>query len=59
VNKRELKTVYSTSHKNYHNFTKIMLAPATQSSYTFGNIDYDVENDGAGTISGFNDSSSA
>ena len=36
-----------------------MLAPATQSSYAFGNIDYDVENDGAGTISGFNDSSSA
>lgn len=26
VQKRELKTVYSTSHKNYHNFTKIILA---------------------------------
>lgn len=26
--KKELKTVYSTSHKNYHTFTKIMLPPA-------------------------------
>lgn len=26
IQKKELKTLYSTSHKNYHNFTKIMLA---------------------------------
>jgi hypothetical protein len=25
VQKRELKTVYSTSHKSYHNYTKILL----------------------------------
>jgi hypothetical protein len=25
VQKRDLKTVYSTSHKSYHNYTKILL----------------------------------
>lgn len=32
MQKKELKTVYSTAHKNYHNFTKLMLAPAEKNA---------------------------
>ena len=32
LERRDLKTVYSTSHKTYHTFTKLMLSSGNQNS---------------------------
>lgn len=38
IDRKELKTIYSTSHKSYHTFTKFMLSvQGTQPKITNGN----------------------
>ena len=35
IDKKELKTMYSTAHKGYHTFTKLMLAANNQNQKDF------------------------